>query len=323
VRVAVSRDGMADHKIIYTTKNTLPSPSPSVDLISSSPYSFSLNSLSSSLNSSSQDTAEESKSLEIESNTSVDNNPNPLKVTQERIITRREYFLFCFGFSLSVVPIVAVFTFAPVIFQRAGGIGNGVFCIGYTLCSLLYTKKIIQAIGCKAAILWGHFGSGIYMAYYLLCTSTVAFRYSNVLYPFGAFIGGISQSIMCVILFSVCLSLSLSFSLLNFVSLSLSLSLCVSLSLSLSLCLSLSLSPSLSLSLCLSLFVSLSLSLSLCLPLSLSLSLSPSTSPSLCLPLSLLILTLPQVDGPREILHPGLTVLHRFNELERDREVAS
>jgi hypothetical protein len=201
---------MKDHKIIYTTKNSLPSPSPSFELhsssISSSSPSFlhdSITSLSPASESadpshhdSSHHHSQQERSIEIEFNSSID--ANPLILIHERIITKKDYFLFCFGFSLSVVPIVGVFTFAPVIFSQAGGIGNGVFCIGYTLCSLFYTRKIIQAIGCKSAILWGHFGSGVYIAYYLLCTTTIAFQYSSILYPFGAFVGGVSQSIMWV-----------------------------------------------------------------------------------------------------------------------------
>lgn len=165
---------------------------------------------------------ERNQSNEIELNTSVDsrdvdiqNNPlsnsaafefnsSSLRITSpqfkshhtnDRIITKKDYFLFCLGFSLSIVPVIGVFTCAPVVFEKVGGIGNGIFCIGYTLSSLFYTRNIIHSIGCKSSILWGHIGSGIYICSYLLST-TIAFHYSNILYPIGAFLGGISQSIM-------------------------------------------------------------------------------------------------------------------------------
>jgi hypothetical protein len=216
---------MKDHKIIFTTKNSLPSPSRHDLDLSSRPASPSSFSLSFHPEDSSEDpplssftlfppsshqrdhspSRERDKSLENELNSSVDHNElyngNNGRHQDQRIITKTEYFLFCFGFSVSVVPVIGVFTFAPVIFYRAGGVGNGLFCIGYTLSSLLYTRDIIKSYGCKSAILWGHLGSGVYVSYYLLCT-TAAFRYSNIIYPMGAFIGGISQSIMFVLLFT-------------------------------------------------------------------------------------------------------------------------
>lgn len=210
---------MKDHKIIYTTKNSHPSitSTPHSTTFSSDLYNNSISNstdishlpirsplvssqTSSPLNSIEPDTPNKSIEIELNSsrNTSQDLDASPGSSNQrycDGIITKKEYFLFCFGFAVSVVPVVGVFTFAPVIFSKAGGIGNGIFCIGYTICSLLYTRNIIRSIGCKSSILWGHFGSGIYVAYYLICT-TIAFRYSNILYPIGAFIGGVSQSIM-------------------------------------------------------------------------------------------------------------------------------
>jgi hypothetical protein len=222
---------MKDHKIIYSTKNTLSSPSrddsSSSSSFSVSPSSFSLSfpglkdscedpplssqhvttfPTSSSHERSYLHSHTREKSLEFAVNSSRDlepgqqapgSNSSSSRYRDQRIITKKEYFLFCFGFSVSVAPVIGVFTFAPVIFGRGGGVGNGIFCIGYTLSSLFYTRNIITSYGSKSAILWGHFGSGIYVAYYLLCT-TVAFRYSNIIYPMGAFIGGISQSIMSV-----------------------------------------------------------------------------------------------------------------------------
>lgn len=113
-----------------------------------------------------------------------------------KIFSNKEYSLWCNGFSLSVIPIVGIFTFSSTIFSlHSSGIGNFLFCFGYTISSLFYTKIILLSYGCKYSLLFGHIGSIIFVSLYLICI-TFAYSYSSIIYPIGAFIGGISQSIM-------------------------------------------------------------------------------------------------------------------------------
>lgn len=113
------------------------------------------------------------------------------------IITPYEYFLFCLGFSIATVPVVVALSFSATVLPHIGvsGLGNGGFFLGYALCSLSFSKSVVDTMGCKFAIFWGFIGSSIFVLSFLI--TSVLFRdYIDIVYPIGATIGGVSQAVM-------------------------------------------------------------------------------------------------------------------------------
>jgi len=114
----------------------------------------------------------------------------------DRVITKKDYVIFCFGFSLSVVPVVATLSFAPIIASwRTGGIGNGCFYLAYAVCSITLSKSIVNSFGCKAAIIYGQIGTVTYIAGLLISVAFIP-DYTSVCYPFFSIIGGFFQAAM-------------------------------------------------------------------------------------------------------------------------------
>jgi hypothetical protein len=113
---------------------------------------------------------------------------------EQQMITIREYAAFCFGFSLSTSPIMAVFVLTPAIVGNLfiGGISNALFCFGYVLGSLSIAQLLIKRFGCKKAFLCGHFGG---LSYFLVLLYAILYQGERFL-PLGSFLGGVFQSIM-------------------------------------------------------------------------------------------------------------------------------
>jgi hypothetical protein len=124
-------------------------------------------------------------------------NPTRSNSFYDYIISPHDYFLFCLGFSIATVPIVVALSFSATVLShiRVSGLGNGGFFLGYALCSLSFSKSLVDTLGCKFAIFYGFIGSSIFVLSFLI--SSALFRpHVNFVYPIGATIGGISQAIM-------------------------------------------------------------------------------------------------------------------------------
>jgi hypothetical protein len=115
----------------------------------------------------------------------------------DNIISPHEYFLFCLGFSIAAVPVVVALSFSATVLPhiRVSGVGNGGFFLGYALCSLSFSKSVVDTLGCKLSIFYGFVGSSAFVLSFLI--AHVLLRpHINFVYPIGATIGGISQAIM-------------------------------------------------------------------------------------------------------------------------------
>lgn len=110
----------------------------------------------------------------------------------------KEYLKFSVGFSLSLVPVSATIVFAPSFLPlETGGIGIACFFLGQAFFSILFSKAVVKALGCKACfiyfsvvnifytwgfhiiVIYGNEGNGYYF-----------------LFPIISTIGGIAHSIM-------------------------------------------------------------------------------------------------------------------------------
>jgi hypothetical protein len=110
---------------------------------------------------------------------------------------RWEYFKFCFGFSMSCTMIVLAIFYSPILTsQTIGGCGSGAFYVSFALCSIGGAKFVVNYIGVRKAILFGHCGSSLYVALFLLMTEFLqekALFHLNIAF---AIVGGASQAIM-------------------------------------------------------------------------------------------------------------------------------
>jgi hypothetical protein len=135
--------------------------------------------------------------VSLDSTSVAGRNPARSNSFYDYIISPHDYFLFCLGFSIATVPIVVALSFSATVLShiRVSGIGNGGFFLGYALCSLSFSKSLVDTLGCKFAIFYGFIGSSLFVLSFL--TSSVLLQpHVNLIYPIGATIGGISQAIM-------------------------------------------------------------------------------------------------------------------------------
>mmetsp|Transcript_20374 Transcript_20374/g.34332 ORF Transcript_20374/g.34332 Transcript_20374/m.34332 type:complete len:576 (+) Transcript_20374:176-1903(+) len=108
-----------------------------------------------------------------------------------------EFYKFCFGFSMSCSTTVMAMFYSPMLTsEMIGGSGSGAFYLSFAYFSVGGAKLAVQYIGVKNAILWGHFGSSLYVMLFLImaaCLKGKVLLYLNILV---AILGGGSQSVM-------------------------------------------------------------------------------------------------------------------------------
>lgn len=94
------------------------------------------------------------------------------------------------------MTILAIFYSPLLTTETIGGSGSGVFYVSFALCSVGGAKFVVNRLGVRRAILFGHVGSSFYVTAFLLMTE---FTPHSVLFYFNigvCVLGGVSQAIM-------------------------------------------------------------------------------------------------------------------------------